>query len=110
MVALSTRFCAADAGGAALPAEAIVEVFERAEAEGVVLDGALDPVRYQALVPALSQMTVLAVEAPCPRTRASEARLCAEEKDEARAAADAVEDTVRRAGELGARFVVVRLG
>jgi sugar phosphate isomerase/epimerase len=109
MVALTTRFCAADAAGAAVSVEAIVDAFERAEAQ-VVLDDRLDPQRYQELVAALRPLQVVAVELPCPRGRASEARLCAEEKDEAQVALQAALDTIARAGEMGARFVVVRLG
>jgi len=53
---------------------------------------------------------VLAVEAPSPRTRASSARLCSPDRDEAKTALEAALDTVQRAAQLGARFAGAWLG
>src|SRR5687767_7032644 len=111
-VALTTRFWAPGSPGGTLTVGAFLDAFGRSGAESLVLDATLDPQRYEALTGELLRGTLplLAVEGPCPRTRVSEAQLCSPARDEARAALEAVEDTVMRAGELGARFVVIRLG
>jgi len=116
--ALSTVFASARQGqDAALAPPAIVDVCLRAEAGAVVLDGALRPALYEPLVRELErrgdELPVLALEAPCPtatRPGAREPALTAADRDEARAALEAALATVRRAGELRAPFVVVRLG
>jgi sugar phosphate isomerase/epimerase len=113
--ALSTVFMHASTAPLG-PSEAL-EVFLRAEAGGVLLDSGLPRDLMEALTRELAQrgddLPVVALEAPCPRTvrpGAIEPELCAAERDEARAALDAAVATVRRAGELRASFVVVRLG
>ena len=75
------------------------------------------PALYEPLVHELErrgdELPLLAIEAPCPTpTRAGgrEPALSAADRDEAQAALEAAAATVRRAGELRAPFVVVRLG
>ena len=111
---LSTAFVHAPA--LPLPPTEALDVFLRAEASGVVLDSGLPRDLMEALTRELQQrgedLPVLAVEAPCPRSvrpGAVEPELCSPERDEAKAALDAALATVRRAGELRASFVVVRL-
>jgi hypothetical protein len=96
---------------------AIVEVCARAEVSAVVLDGALGPALFEPLVKELArrgdELPILALEAPCGselRPGARQPALAAHDRDEARAALAAATATVRRAGELRAPFVVVRLG
>jgi hypothetical protein len=116
--ALSTGFASMRQGGdEALSPTAIVEVCLRAEASAVVLDGALRPALYEPLVQELErrgdELPVLAIEAPGPaaaRPGAREPALTASDRDEARAALDSALVQVRRAGELRAPFVIVRLG
>ncbi len=112
MVALSTNFVRGFAGRLSRSLETAVDTLERSDATAVVLDAGLDPAAYEALAQALaaSGFPVLAVEAPCPRTRASSAQLCSIERDESDTALAAALDTLRRAARLGARFVVLRLG
>ncbi len=115
---LSTVFASArQQGDHALSPPAIVDVCLRAEASAVLLDGALRPALYEPLVRELErrgdELPVLALEAPCPtetRPGARDPTLTASDRDEARAALDAALETVRRAGELSAPLVVVRLG
>jgi hypothetical protein len=116
--ALSTLFASSRAGGAAaLAPGAIVDSCLRAEAPAVVLDGALRPALFEPLVAELErrgdELPVLAIEAPCPsesRPGVREPQLAAYDRDEAQAALAAATATMRRAGELRAPFVVVRLG
>jgi hypothetical protein len=98
MVALATRFAHGLEAGQALDA------FSRAGATAVVLDRDAPPPYWELDWP------VLAVEAPSPRTRASEAMLCSPDREESRIALDAALDTLQRAGKLGARFVGLWLG
>jgi hypothetical protein len=109
-VALSTAF----AHARAISPSEILDSLARADAGGVILDAALDPPRYEVLARELrrsgEELPVLAVEAPCPADRTSIAQLASTDKEEAKVALDAAEATIRRAGELSARFVVVRLG
>ncbi len=116
--ALSTLFGSVrQDGDDALAPSAIVDVCLQAEASAVVLDAELRPALCEPLVRELQrrgdELPLLALEAPCPtetRPGAHEPRLTAGDRDEARAALDAALATVRRAGELRAPFVVVRLG
>ena len=116
--ALSTVFASVRQGGdGALAPSAIVDACLRAGASGVVLDGALQPALYEPLVHELErrgdELPVLAIEAPGPTATRPGARapaLTASDRDEARAALDAAVVQMRRAGELRAPFVVVRLG
>ncbi|HEX9103142.1 MAG TPA: hypothetical protein VF997_13115 [Polyangia bacterium] len=116
--ALSTVFASVRQGGdAALSPSAVIDVCLRAEAGAVVLDGALRRALYEPLVRELErrgdELPVLAIEAPCPtatRPGAREPALTASDRDEARAALEAALATVRRAAELRAPFVIVRLG
>jgi hypothetical protein len=115
--ALSTVFATRGGGGEALAPSAIVDVCLRAEASAVVLDASLRPALYEPLVSELErrgdELPVLAIEAPGPtatRLGAREPALTASDRDEARAALDAAILQVRRAGELRAPFVIVRLG
>jgi sugar phosphate isomerase/epimerase len=112
--ALTTRFAAASR---VLSPDAILSLAERAGASQLVLDASLtrdlvEPLQA-ALERARDRVTVLAMEAPCPRSVRFDRRepeLCAPERDEADAALQAAAATVRRAGELRARFVIVSLG
>jgi hypothetical protein len=116
--ALSTVFASVrQGGGESLSPQAIVDICLRAEAPAVLLDGSLRPALYEPLVRELErrgdELPLLALEAPCPtatRPGAREPALTAGDRDEAQAALDAALATVRRAGELRAPFVVVRLG
>jgi hypothetical protein len=115
--ALSTVFATRGGGGEALAPSAIVDVCLRAEASAVVLDASLRPALYEPLVSELErrgdELPVLAIEGPGPtatRPGAREPALTASDRDEARAALDAAILQVRRAGELRAPFVIVRLG
>jgi hypothetical protein len=116
--ALSTVFASVrQDGGEALAPSAIVDVCLAAEAPAVLLDGAMRPALYEPLMLALErrgdELPVLAIEAPCPTTTRAGSRepmMTAGDRDEARAALDGALETVRRAGELRAPFVVVRLG
>jgi len=116
--ALSTVFASVRQGGdGALSPAAIVDLCLHAEASAVVLDGAMRPALYEPLVHELArrgdELPLLAIEAPCPtptRAGAREPALSAADRDEAQAALDAAAATVRRAAELRAPFVVVRLG
>jgi len=116
--ALSTVFASVRQGGdGALSPAAIVDLCLHAEAAAVVLDGAMRPALYEPLVHELArrgdELPLLAIEAPCPtptRNGAREPALSAADRDEAQAALEAAAATVRRAGELRAPFVVVRLG
>src|SRR5581483_8351124 len=103
--ALSTAF----AHAATLSPSQILDAIGRAGAGAVVLDAQIDPVRFNALVGSLD-LPILAIEAPCPETRESSAQLCSSDREEARVALAAAEATVRRAGELEAGFVALRLG
>jgi hypothetical protein len=103
--ALSTAFARA----AALSPSQILDAIGRAGAGAVVLDAQIDPVRFNALVGSID-LPILAIEAPCPETRESSAQLCSADREEARVALAAAEATVRRAGELEAGWVVLRLG
>jgi len=106
--ALSTCF----ARPLGLGPEAVAEVLARVSAAGAVLDPSLPAGLVEELAPRLlgSGMPILAVEAPCPWTRASAAALCASDRLEAQAALDATLATVQFASTLSARFVVLRLG
>lgn len=116
--ALSTIFASVRQGGdGALSPAAIVDLCLHAEASAVVLDAGLRPALYEPLVRELErrgdELPLLAIEAPCPtptRAGAREPSLCASDRDEAQAAIVAATATLRRAGELRAPFVVVRLG
>jgi hypothetical protein len=90
----------------------ILDVLGRADVNSVVLDGSLDPPRWEALTGELRKgvLPVLAVEAPAPAGKASSAQLCATDREEADVALQAAEATIRAAATLGARFVVLRLG
>jgi hypothetical protein len=89
----------------------VLDALARASPEGLVLDDGLAPALYDALTASGARaLRVVAVEAPCPRTRESVAALCADDRDEARTALAAADATVRRAGALGASFVVLELG
>lgn len=103
--ALSTAFAHANA----LSPSQILDALGRAGAGAVVLDAQIDPIRFNALV-AANDLPILAIEAPCPETRESVAQLCASDREEARVALARAEETVRRAGELQAGFVALRLG
>lgn len=116
--ALTTAFASVRQGGAeALSPAALVDVALRADASALVLDAGL---RADLLEPLLlelerrgDELPLLALEAPCPATvRAGgrEPELTAPERDEAKAALAAAALTIRRAGELRAPFVIVRLG
>jgi hypothetical protein len=107
-IALSTCF----ARPHGLGPEAIEEVLARGSTGGVVLDQGLSPGLLEALSPRLLRagLPILAIEAPCPRSRVSSAALCAADRDEATAALDAALATVELAATLGARFVVLQLG
>jgi sugar phosphate isomerase/epimerase len=112
-VALSTRFIA----GRVMAPEAILDVAERAQANGLVLDANLSRDLYEPLQLLLArrrdQFPLVALESPCPRSvreGAREPELCAPDRDEAQAALEAALATVHRAGEARARFVVVALG
>ena len=113
-VALSTRYATA---GRVLSPESILDVAERADAKGLVLDASLPRDLLEPLHALIDrrrdQFPVLAMECPCPRSvreGAREPELCAPERDESDAALAAAVATVRRAGELRARFVIVGLG
>jgi sugar phosphate isomerase/epimerase len=107
-VALSTSFVVAQELGP----DAALDLAARAGAASLILDSTLDPARYGVFRDELrgGGMSILAVEAPCPWTRASAAELASPDRDESRAATDEIEATIARAAELGARFVVVRCG
>jgi len=112
---LSTVFVHVPA--APLPPTEALDVFLRAEAGGVILDGRLPRDLMEALTRELAtrgeDLPVVALEAPgvgALRPGAVEPELCAPERDEASAALDAAVATVRRAGDLRAPYVVVRLG
>ena len=112
--ALSTVF----AGQAGRPGpDAILDACARAEAPAIVLDGSLAPALFEPLVTELQrrgdELPILAIEAGAGtalRPDAPAPRLCATDRDEAQAALAAATATMRRAGELRAPFVVVRLG
>jgi sugar phosphate isomerase/epimerase len=113
--ALSTTFVHANV--TPLAPSLAFDVVQRAEASAVVLDAGLPRDLMEALTRELerraAELPVLALESPCPRTAragAAEPELCAPERDEARAALEAAIATVRRAGELHAPYVIVRLG
>src|SRR5947209_1606221 len=93
--ALSTAF----AHASALSPAQILDALGRADADAVVLDAQIDPVRFNALTGAID-LPILAIEAPCPETRESSAQLCSADREEAGVALAAAEATVRRAGEL----------
>ncbi len=94
--------------------ERVIDEALRLGAAALVLDAGLAPALYEGLAPlCLSHREVLpvwALECPCPWTRAASAELSAAERDEAEAASKAAEETIARAGELGAPLVVLRLG
>jgi hypothetical protein len=98
MVALASRFARN------LPAEQALDAFARSGATAVVLDRDAHPSYWELEWP------VLAVEAPSPRTRASQAMLCSPDRDESSIALEAALDTLRRAGKLGARYLGLWLG
>jgi hypothetical protein len=112
--ALSTAFAGRPASDAALAPAQILDALLRAGASGAVLDASLDPGRYEALTRALlargDELRILAIESPCPAGRSSSAQLASVDREEAQVALDAALETVERAGMLGARFVVLRLG
>jgi hypothetical protein len=86
---------------------------ERLGFGAVALDAELDARALGALTPALltSGLTVVAIEAPCPRPPVRQAPvLCSADREERLAALRALEATLRTAGELAAPVVVVRLG
>jgi hypothetical protein len=101
-VSLSTRF------GRRLAPEQLLDALQRSGAAGVVLDRDLDPVYWDAA--ARWEFPILAVESPCPRTRASRATLAGSDSDERRTALEAALDTLSRAARLGARFLCLWLG
>jgi hypothetical protein len=107
-VSISVGLTTAFAGS--LAPDQLLDAIGRAAPAGVVLHAGLDPARYEALERELRRLPVLAVEAPCPADRTSTADLASIDREEARVALEAAEATVRRAGALSARFVVVRLG
>jgi hypothetical protein len=116
--ALTTAFASPRQGGDEILApDAILDLFVRAEAGGVVLDAGLGRDLYEPLVRLLDrrgdELPLLALEAPCPtelRPGAREPQLTAPERDEAAAALEAALATIRHAGERRAPFVIVRLG
>jgi hypothetical protein len=87
-------------------------VLGAASPAGVVLDDRLEAGFLEALTPLLlrSGLPILAIEAPCPASRASAAMLCAGDRAEATAALEAALATIAWAPTVGARFVVLRLG
>jgi hypothetical protein len=117
-VALTTAFASARRDGdETLAPDAILDLFLRAEAGGVVLDAGLGRDLYESLVQLLErrgdELPLYALETPCPtelRPGAREPQLAAPERDEATAALEAALATIRRAGERRAPFVIVRLG
>ncbi len=80
----------------------------------VVLDATLEEGELGALLAALlpASIDVVAVAAPCPRPRGVKRApwLASEDREERRAAVAATKGTIDRAGELGARVVVLELG
>jgi len=107
-VALSTSFVAAQG----IAPDAALDLAARAGASALILDATLDPARFGVLRDELRRggLPVLAVEAPCPATRASSAEVVSPDREESRAAIEEIEATIARAAELGAASVVVRLG
>jgi hypothetical protein len=99
-IALSTRFARALSPNVAL------DTFHHSSAKAVVLDRDLDPIFW----PVEWGCPVLAVESPCPKSRASAAILCSTDRDEARTAVEAALDTLRRAAQRGAHFLALQLG
>jgi sugar phosphate isomerase/epimerase len=113
--ALTSRFAnALDQAGDALSPSQMVDVLDRSGAGALGLDAGLEAARLDGLLRELASrrpdLPILSVEAPCPHTRASAAALAALDRDEAEAAAQAAEATVRLAGDVRARFVILRLG
>ncbi len=79
----------------------------------VALDATLDERALGVLVPTLlaAGLETVAVEAPCPRPPGRRPpHLASDDREERVAAVRALEATLRTAGALGARIVVVRLG
>ncbi|HZS41306.1 MAG TPA: hypothetical protein VFF06_30965 [Polyangia bacterium] len=112
-VVLSTVFTHATSFAEAFAPEKIVDALERSGAGGVVLDAGLDAARFEALARELAMrpaLPVIALESPCPRSVESNAMLASIDREESEVAARAAEATLERAGELRARFVIVRLG
>jgi hypothetical protein len=107
-VSISVALTSAFAG--ALAPDQLLDALGRAGSAGLVLHAGLDPARYEALERELRRLPILAVEAPCPADRSSTAALASVDREEAKVALEAAEATLRRAGALAARFVVVRLG
>lgn len=107
-VALSTSFVVAQG----IAPDAALDLAARAGAAALILDATLDPARFSLLRDELRRggPPVLAVEAPCPTTRAAAAEVVSPDREESRAAVEEIEATIARAAELGARFVVLRLG
>jgi hypothetical protein len=112
LVSFSVGLTTAFAHAAALSPAEILDALARASVNSVILDAGLDPARYEALERELrrQELPVLAVEAPCPADRSASAQLASTDREESRVALAAAEATLRRAGALSARFVVVRLG
>ena len=113
IVGLSTVFERSLHDRSALP-DAVIDLALRLEAGGLVLDSGLSKGLFAELSRRLAVrrdvLPVWALECPCPVTRASRAALSAVDRDEAEAAVGAAEETLARAGELGAGMVVLRLG
>jgi hypothetical protein len=82
-------------------------------APSLFLDATLEPAELDAIIPEAlrSGMSVLGLESPCPRPAARRPPwLAGADPDERQAAARACQATLRRAAEVGARVVVVKLG
>jgi hypothetical protein len=113
MPALSSAFVRFGSGAALAPAQ-LCDAAERSGASALVLDAGLEPARFEPLLAELARrrasLPLLAVEGPCPRTRASAAQLAAVDRGEAEAAVRAVEATLRATAALAPRFAVLRLG
>jgi len=106
-VHLTTRFVAGVA--ARDGAGAVAEALSSLGPEGWVLDRTLPPALYELCVERTAG-SVLAIEGPCPSTKASLARLSSLDRDESKTAVTAAAETARRAEALGARYLIVALG
>ena len=119
-VGISTAFArgwrpAPDAPSPApMPPKLLLDLLLRAEVAFVSLDDGLHPGYFTELAPLLAarrdSLPVTLVENLCPASKRAGADLCSLDRNESQVAVEAARDTIRVAGDLGARFVAVRLG
>lgn len=91
-----------------------MDLFQRAQVDGIELDATLPPPFLEELLlrlrPRRAEFPIWIVENVCPERREQAAELASHDKEEARTAVRAATETIRLAADLEAGLVALRLG